>query len=76
MVPIYARFLERKCPGKSLLFPVHLRRDSQPQGVEPDETGGVALVVGFRRVGSLVNRFQMPILPYYQRQSQAGILDA
>jgi hypothetical protein len=33
-----------------LLF-VHLRRDFQAQGVEPDKAGGVVLVVGLGRVG-------------------------
>ena len=30
---------------------MHLRRDFQAQGVEPDEAGGVVLVVGLGRVG-------------------------
>jgi hypothetical protein len=34
-----------------LLLPMHVRRDFQAQGVEPDEAGGVVLVVGFGRVG-------------------------
>ena len=34
-----------------LSAPLHLRRDFQAQGVEPDEAGGVVLVAGFRRVG-------------------------
>ena len=30
---------------------MHLRRDFQAQGVEPDEAGGVVLIVGLGRVG-------------------------
>ena len=30
---------------------MHLRRDFQAQGIEPDEAGGVVLVVGLGRVG-------------------------
>ena len=29
-----------------LFLPLHLRRDFQAQGVEPDEAGGVVLVAG------------------------------
>ena len=34
-----------------LFFLLHLRRDFQAERVEPDEAGGVVLVVGARRVG-------------------------
>ena len=37
-------------PAVLFLF-MHLRRDFQAQAVQPDETGGVVLVVGFGRVG-------------------------
>ena len=30
---------------------MHLRRDFQAQGIQPDEAGGVVLVVGLGRVG-------------------------
>ena len=36
---------------KPLFLPLHLRRDFQTQRVEPDEAGGVVLVVGFGWVG-------------------------
>ena len=35
----------------NLFLPLHLRGDFQSQGVEPDEAGGVVLVVGLGRVG-------------------------
>src|SRR5664280_396462 len=36
---------------ESLLLPMHLRRDFQAESVQPDEAGGVVLIVGFGRVG-------------------------
>jgi len=40
-----------KFAAYSLLLPMHLRRDFEAQAVQPDETRGVVLVVGFGRVG-------------------------
>ena len=34
-----------------LFLPMHLRGDLQSQRVEPDEAGGVVLIVGLGRVG-------------------------
>ena len=39
------------CDLEHLFLPLHLCRDFQAQRVEPDEAGGIVLVVGFGRIG-------------------------
>jgi hypothetical protein len=48
---------------------MHLRRDFQAQGVEPDEAGGGVRVAGFS-FGFHRGIQQTPIAPFWQRQSR------
>jgi hypothetical protein len=54
---------------RSFLLPMHLRRDFQAQGVEPDEAGGVGLIAGFG-FGFHRGIQQTPIALFWQRQSR------
>ena len=62
---------------------MHLRRDFQAQAVQPDEAGGVVLVVGFGRVGfhrgvhffiqtAAANLSHRPTPAQLQRRRQTG----
>ena len=62
---------------------MHLRCDFQAEGVEPDEAGGVVLVVGLGRVGfhrgvhlfiqtAVANLLRRPTPAQLQRRHQTG----